>query len=44
MEAGRHTVIWQGHDNAGRAVPSGTYFYRLRVQGETRTSKMLLLK
>jgi len=26
---GRHTLAWDGRDNAGQAVPSGVYFYRL---------------
>lgn len=26
---GRHRVVWDGRDEAGRPVPSGLYFYRL---------------
>jgi len=26
---GRHRIVWDGRDEAGRAVPSGLYFYRL---------------
>jgi hypothetical protein len=29
--AGRHQVGWDGRDEAGRAVSSGVYFYRLRA-------------
>jgi len=44
MNAGRHDVTWRGQDTAGRHVASGTYFYRLTADGETRTGKMLLVK
>ncbi len=40
----RHTYMWDGTDEAGRAVTSGTYFYRLETGGFTDTGKMLLLK
>jgi hypothetical protein len=39
---GPHVAIWPGHDTAGRAVPSGMYFYRLTT-GETAVSGSLLL-
>ncbi|MFN0149621.1 MAG: FlgD immunoglobulin-like domain containing protein [bacterium] len=32
--AGNHAVEWNGADDAGRQVASGTYFYQLRVNGE----------
>ena len=31
--AGRSEVTWRGDDDAGRAVASGTYVYRLRAAG-----------
>ena len=37
-EAGTHTVSWDGSN-----VPSGVYYYRLRVGEEHVTRKMLLL-
>jgi len=41
---GRHSVVWDGHDDLGRVVSSGVYFYRM-VSGEyTATRKMLLMK
>jgi titin len=42
--AGRHTLIWNGRDNAGNVVPSGTYLYKLRVNGFEETKKMTLMK
>ncbi|MFO7653765.1 MAG: C25 family cysteine peptidase [Candidatus Krumholzibacteriia bacterium] len=44
LDAGHHSVTWQGCDAAGRAVPSGTYVYRLQAGGETRTAKMMLVR
>jgi hypothetical protein len=44
MEAGRHSVVWDGTNNAGRAVGSGVYFYRLRAGKETVSRKMVLLR
>ena len=44
MEAGRHEVVWDGHSDAGFALPSGVYFYRLTANDYTRTMRMTLLK
>jgi len=41
---GRHTVVWYGDDQNGRAVGSGVYFYRMTADGYTKTQKMLLMK
>ncbi len=30
---GRHSLIWDGRDGAGRSVPAGTYFLRMAVAG-----------
>jgi enediyne biosynthesis protein E4 len=45
MPAGSHRVQWDGRDDAGIAVGSGVYFYRLRA-GENfqQMRRMLLLK
>ncbi|MFO7654616.1 MAG: FG-GAP-like repeat-containing protein [Candidatus Krumholzibacteriia bacterium] len=42
--AGRHEVIWDGADDAGRRVASGTYFYRLRSGDRMASRKMILAK
>ncbi|MCJ7507962.1 MAG: T9SS type A sorting domain-containing protein [candidate division Zixibacteria bacterium] len=37
-------VVWDGTDQSGNPVASGTYFYRVSADGKTLVSKMLLLK
>ncbi len=42
--AGTHTVTWDGVDDAGRAAPSGVYFYRLETDGYDETKRMTLIR
>jgi hypothetical protein len=42
--AGLYTLVWDGRDDAGRAVGSGVYLYRLSVDGRAEMRKMVLLK
>ena len=44
LPAGPHEVTWNGRDDAGRRLASGTYFYRLTTTTEHQTRRMLLLK
>jgi hypothetical protein len=44
MNSGRHGLVWQGRDDAGRAVASGVYFCRLTADGTTQSRKMILAK
>jgi hypothetical protein len=45
LEAGgRRTVSWDGRDGAGRAVPSGVYFYRLQAGAEVLGRSIALLR
>lgn len=44
MQQGRHAVDWDGTDDQGHIVPSGTYFYVLQVNGFSQTRRMTLLK
>ena len=46
---GFYQVIWDGRDDLGQKVPSGSYFYRLSIKGSDGsatkiTKKMILLK
>ncbi len=44
MEAGDHSVVWDGKDDSGRRVSSGSYLYRLRTNDEVVTRKMIVVK
>ncbi len=41
---GIHTVCWDGKDKNSKPLPSGIYFYKLDVNGETKINKALILK
>jgi hypothetical protein len=41
---GRYKVMWDGRNDAGEAVASGVYFYRMTTQGFEMTKKMVLLR
>ncbi len=41
---GRHEMAWDGLDQSGRAVPSGTYLYRLNSGGLAQTRTMTLVR
>jgi hypothetical protein len=42
--SGERSVVWDGHDDGGRRVASGVYFYRLTTPASSQTRKMVLLK
>ena len=43
--AGKHSVVWDGIDNAGNAIGPGVYFYQLKTGNKfSKTKRMLLLK
>jgi hypothetical protein len=44
LPAGDHSLTWDGTDDAGRELASGTYFYQLEADGRLQTRKSLLLK
>jgi hypothetical protein len=42
--AGEHTVMWDGTDDRGRGVASGSYYARLESSQGVQTRKMLLAR
>lgn len=42
--SGRHEVVWNGRDDAGHPVASGTYLYRLDARSYRETKRMVLFK
>jgi len=44
LAAGVHAVEWDGRDDAGHALPSGTYLLRLSSEQELSTTKVMLLE
>ncbi|MCP4547606.1 MAG: hypothetical protein GY835_14195 [bacterium] len=44
MAAGAHSIVWDGRDLSGNALPSGIYFYHLRTPDADLRRSMVLLK
>lgn len=44
QEAGNHRFVWNARSDDGRRVASGTYLYRLDVNGKQTAKKAILLK
>jgi hypothetical protein len=44
LSAGPHAALWNGRDDAGRNVASGTYFARLTVGGISRVKSVTLVR
>jgi len=44
LDAGPHSVVWDGRDGSGREVGSGVYLYLLETPFEIRERKMLLVR
>jgi hypothetical protein len=44
FNSGHYDVQWDGYDDAGKILPSGIYFYRLELDNQMRTMRMLYLK
>jgi flagellar hook assembly protein FlgD len=44
VRAGIHDVFWDGRSDAGVPVAGGVYFYQLKVDGETLTRRVILVR
>ncbi len=44
LTAGRHEIVWDGHDRSGRTAAAGIYFVRMTAEGKALTAKMVLAK
>lgn len=43
-EVGHYHVFWNGRDNEGKPVSSGTYLYKLQAGGQEETKSMTLIR
>ncbi len=43
-KGGFHNVYWDGSDDKGIILPSGVYFYSLKINGSSRSGKLILLR
>jgi hypothetical protein len=44
LDKGGHSAEWNGKNNAGKSVASGTYIYTLKFGAFTKSGKMLFMK
>ena len=44
LAQGRHSLVWDGRDENNKILASGTYFYKLAVNGIEKYKKVLVLK
>lgn len=44
VPVGNYSVEWNGQDRTGRALPNGSYFYRVQVGATTEVGRLVLLK
>ena len=44
LAAGKHRLAWDGRDAQGQPVAAGVYWYRLQVDDQTRTRKMVKIE
>jgi hypothetical protein len=44
VAAGPTSVVWDGRDARGAAIPSGVYFARVRSERSTASIRMVMLR
>ena len=44
VNAGNHSVVWDGKDDKGKAVKSGVYFYKIKTANSLIVKKMIMMK
>jgi len=44
QQPGLYTLSWNGHDDQGRALPSGVYLYRLASGADATSRRMVLIR
>ena len=44
MDAGAHSVIWDGTDLKGRNAASGLYFCIMKFKGSVQSRKLVLIR
>jgi subtilisin-like proprotein convertase family protein len=44
VAAGRHALVWDGHDDAGRSVAAGVYVYRLTTPEGAHVRKLVVTR
>jgi hypothetical protein len=44
LQAGEHSVVWDGRNGNNKSVSSGIYFYKLKAGNFEKSRKMLLMK
>jgi len=44
VEAGRHTLAWNGRGDSGQPLPAGVYYAALDCAGQTRVKRIVMLQ
>ncbi len=44
QELGSHEFSWDGHDDAGRELPSGVYYCRIEIAGQRQSQEVIRIR
>jgi flagellar hook assembly protein FlgD len=44
LQAGNHSIVWDGRDSDGNPVSSGVFFYNISTEYGSKKAKMTLLR